>query len=58
LVAGVLEPWIKSEPLPPSNDQPVKILVGKNFDEIVNDPTKDVLVEFYGNYQVMSSRRK
>ena len=24
-----------------------QVLVGTNFDEIVNDPSKDVLVEFY-----------
>lgn len=24
-----------------------KVVVGKNFDEIVNDDTKDVLIEFY-----------
>lgn len=38
---------MKSEPLPASNNEPVKVLVGRNFDEIVNDPTKDVLIEFY-----------
>jgi len=42
-----LEPFVKSEPLPESNDQPVKTLVALNFNELVNDPTKDVLVEFY-----------
>lgn len=24
-----------------------KVVVGKNFEEIVNDPEKDVLIEFY-----------
>jgi len=42
-----LEPTIKSEPIPENNDAPVKVLVAKTFDQIVNDPTKDVLVEFY-----------
>jgi len=42
-----LEPTIKSEPIPENNDAPVKVLVAKNFDQIVNDPTRDVLVEFY-----------
>jgi len=46
-VSGELAPTIKSEPVPASNDGPVKILVATNFDEIVKDPTKDVLVEFY-----------
>jgi len=44
---GSLKPYIKSEPIPESNDGPVKVVVGENFDEIVNDPTKDVLIEFY-----------
>jgi len=30
-----------------NNDGPVKIVTGSNFDKIVNDPTKDVLIEFY-----------
>jgi len=45
--AGGLLPYIKSEPTPPTNDGPVKIVVGHTFNEIVNDPNKDVLIEFY-----------
>jgi len=30
-----------------SDNEAVKTVVAKNFDEIVNDPTKDVLIEFY-----------
>jgi protein disulfide-isomerase A1 len=37
----------KSEPIPENNDGPVKIIVGKNFEEIVRDKNKDVFVEFY-----------
>jgi len=37
----------KSEPIPETNDQPVKIVVGKNFDDIVLSTEKDVFVEFY-----------
>ncbi|XP_013389396.1 LOW QUALITY PROTEIN: protein disulfide-isomerase A3-like [Lingula anatina] len=43
---GKLEPYLKSEPIP-DNDGPLKTVVAKNFDEIVNDDTKDVLIEFY-----------
>ena len=25
----------------------MQVVVGKNFDSIVNDPTQDVLIEFY-----------
>jgi len=42
-----LEPYVKSESVPSSNDGPVKVIVGKNFKEIVEDDTKDVLIEFY-----------
>lgn len=46
-LADKLEPYMKSEELPQDNTTPVKVLVGKNFDEIVNDADKDVLIEFY-----------
>merc|ERR1712126_315494 len=46
-MAGKLKPYIKSEPVPESNDGPVKVVVGETFNEIVKDPTKDVLIEFY-----------
>jgi len=45
--AGNIEAYIKSEPIPEDNSGPVKVVVGKNFNEIVNDETKDVLIEFY-----------
>jgi protein disulfide isomerase family A protein 3 len=46
LAAGKLEAYMKSEPIP-EQTEPVKVVVAKNFDEIVNDETKDVLIEFY-----------
>jgi len=46
-VNGTLEPTIRSQPIPEDNSAPLKVLVGKNFEQIVMDPTKDVLVEFY-----------
>ncbi|XP_062847630.1 protein disulfide isomerase family A, member 7 [Trichomycterus rosablanca] len=45
--ANRLKRYIKSEPVPQSNSGPVKVVVAETFDEIVNDPDKDVLVEFY-----------
>merc|ERR1719259_478950 len=45
--AGSLEPHMKSEAVPASNDAGVKVAVAKNFDELVTKSEKDVLVEFY-----------
>ena len=46
-VEGKVEPSIKSEPVPEKQDGPVTIVVAKNYDEIVLDDSKDVLIEFY-----------
>jgi len=46
LIDDKLEPYLKSQPVPEQTED-VKVVVGKNFDEIVNDNTKDVLIEFY-----------
>ncbi|KAG7457903.1 hypothetical protein MATL_G00232190 [Megalops atlanticus] len=45
--AGRLKRYLKSEPAPESNKGPVKVVVAETFEEIVNDPEKDVLIEFY-----------
>lgn len=47
LDAGKLEPHVKSEPIPESNDGPVKVAVAKNFEELVTNSEKDILIEFY-----------
>lgn len=44
---GDLEPHIKSEAIPESNDGPVKVAVAKNFEELVTNNNKDTLIEFY-----------
>lgn len=44
---GKLKPVVKSQPIPKSNKGPVKVVVGKTFNEIVMDKKKDVLIEFY-----------
>jgi protein disulfide-isomerase A1 len=46
-LAGKVDPSIKSEPIPESNDGPVKTIVAHNYKDIVIDNDKDVLVEFY-----------
>ncbi|GAB5355043.1 hypothetical protein AAMO2058_000172100 [Amorphochlora amoebiformis] len=47
VIDGKAEPTYKSEEIPESQEGPVHVLVGKEFDKIVKDSTKDVLVEFY-----------
>lgn len=47
LEEGSLEAYIKSEEIPESNDGPVQVAVAKNFDEMVMNNKKDVLIEFY-----------
>ena len=44
---GALKQSLKSEEIPKEQNEPVYVLVGKNFDDVVMDPTKDVLVKFY-----------
>jgi protein disulfide-isomerase A1 len=44
---GELEPTMKSDPIPETNNEPVVVVVGKSFETIALDKTKDVLVEFY-----------
>lgn len=46
-VAGKIEPSIKSEPIPETQEGPVTVVVAKNYDDIVLDNNKDVLIEFY-----------
>jgi protein disulfide isomerase family A protein 3 len=47
LEEGVLEPYVKSEPVPATNDAPVKVAVAKNFDDVVTNNGVDTLIEFY-----------
>jgi len=46
-VAGGIKPSIKSEPPPEKNDEPVKVVVAEEFDKLVMDQERDVLIEFY-----------
>lgn len=49
-VAGEIEPFVKSEPVPESQDEAVHVLVGSEFEALVQDENKDVLVEFYASW--------
>ncbi|KXT03760.1 hypothetical protein AC578_724 [Pseudocercospora eumusae] len=46
-VAGKIEPSVKSEPIPEKQDGPVTVVVAHNYQEVVIDNDKDVLLEFY-----------
>jgi len=44
---GKVEASIKSEPIPEKQDGPVTTVVAKNYQDVVINNSKDVLVEFY-----------
>ncbi|XP_069024851.1 protein disulfide-isomerase A3-like [Embiotoca jacksoni] len=45
--SGRLKRYVKSEPIPEKNPAAVKVVVAESFDDVVNDPDKDVLIQFY-----------
>lgn len=47
VIDGKIEPSIKSEPIPESQDGPVTVVVAHTYDDIVKNNDKDVLLEFY-----------
>ncbi|THH32878.1 hypothetical protein EUX98_g1310 [Antrodiella citrinella] len=49
-VEKTLEPVLKSQPVPEAQDESVYTIVGKQFDEVVFDDSKDVFVEFYATW--------
>ncbi|CDW72484.1 disulfide isomerase [Stylonychia lemnae] len=42
-----LQPFLKSEEVPPETGDALKIIVGKNYNKVVIDNDNDVLVKFY-----------
>jgi protein disulfide-isomerase A1 len=49
-VAGTLEPTLKSQPVPETQDEAVFTLVGKEFDKVVSQTDKHIFVEFYSTW--------
>merc|ERR1712159_521206 len=47
VLAGKLDPVLKSEEPPADNNGPVKVVVGKTFKQEVVESGKDVMMEFY-----------
>ncbi len=45
--AGNLKPFFKSDPIPESNSDPVKVVVGNNFESMILNSNKHVLLEIY-----------
>lgn len=45
--SGIIKPFLKSEDPPAEQNEPVKVVVGTTFKDIVLDENKDVLIEFY-----------
>ena len=45
--AKSLKPFLKSEEIPAESNDPLKIIVGKNFQSAVIDSNHDVLMKFY-----------
>jgi len=42
-----LKPTVRSDPIPESNEGPVKVVVANSFNDVVLNPNDDVFVEFY-----------
>ncbi|KAI0254682.1 thioredoxin-like protein [Lactifluus subvellereus] len=49
-ISGTLQPTLKSQPIPETQDEPVYNLVGKEFEQVVLQDDKDVFVEFYASW--------
>ncbi|KAG2385919.1 hypothetical protein C9374_003068 [Naegleria lovaniensis] len=47
VLAGKVPKFVRSQEIPAENNEPVKIVVGKSFDDIVINNDNDVLLEFY-----------
>ncbi|KAK9062091.1 hypothetical protein SSX86_019276 [Deinandra increscens subsp. villosa] len=46
-VDGNVKPFVKSEPIPETNDEPVKVVVANSLQDMVLDSKKNILLEIY-----------
>uniref|UniRef100_A0A7N0TUS9 Protein disulfide-isomerase n=1 Tax=Kalanchoe fedtschenkoi TaxID=63787 RepID=A0A7N0TUS9_KALFE len=46
-LAGEVKPFIRSQPIPQTNDEPVKVVVTDSLEDFVLKSNKNVLLEFY-----------
>lgn len=49
-LTGKLEPSLKSQPIPESQNESVYTVVGKSYEQVVLDDSKDVFIEFYASW--------
>lgn len=49
-LSGTLQPTLKSQPVPNTQDEAVFTLVGKEFDKVVSQRDKYIFVEFYATW--------
>ncbi|EIE84149.1 hypothetical protein G6F46_007422 [Rhizopus delemar] len=54
--SGRLDPVVKSQTFPPASDSAVHVLVGKEFNQVVFDSTKDVIVQIYAPWCTHSQK--
>ncbi|KAF7241724.1 hypothetical protein EG68_10239 [Paragonimus skrjabini miyazakii] len=47
VLEGTRKPFLMSQEIPPESSEPVRVLVGKNYNEVTQDESKAVFVELY-----------
>lgn len=50
------DPIQKSQPIPEENDEPLKVIVGKNYKDVVEDESKHVFVLNYAPWDMFSKK--
>ncbi|KAA3674400.1 protein disulfide-isomerase A1 [Paragonimus westermani] len=47
VLEGTRKPFLMSQEIPPESNEPVRVLVGKNYNEVTQDDSKAIFVELY-----------